>query len=63
MLVKNEFSLNLCQDNLLPVQFSNSLRGPVIRKEAELLPNINYIHTRHDALKVPTHLSAEEGFL
>ena len=63
MLVKNEFSLNLCQNNLLTIKFSNSLRRPVIRKEAEFLLNIYYVHIRHGTLRVTTDLPAEEGFL
>ena len=52
MLVENEFSLNLCENNLLPIQLSNPLGRPVIGKETELFLNINYVHIRHGALRV-----------
>ena len=44
MLMKNEFSLDFCQQNLLPVQFSNFLGRPSVIEEIELLLDIYYVH-------------------
>jgi hypothetical protein len=44
MLVEDELSLDFSQQDLLPVQFLNFLRSPLIRKEAEFVLNVDCVH-------------------